>query len=220
VPRRASKPSRESLLDTATEVFMEVGLSGARVDDIAHRARANKAMIYYHFGSKQGLYRAVLLRLFGALLEEVKRLRDREPDPAARLRALYSRVAALFEERPALPQIMLREVLSGGRGMDAEAAKTLASILGFVREAVEQGVARGAMRPVHPLLVHLSMLAPLLVYAAGRHFRERIVSMAAPEWRAPSQQELLAHLQDLLERDLQPEPRDGEARGGRSERER
>ncbi|HJS56985.1 MAG TPA: helix-turn-helix domain-containing protein, partial [Vicinamibacteria bacterium] len=54
----------ESLLEAATQVFMETGFAGARVDQIARQAQVNKAMIYYHFRSKRGLYQAVLGRLF------------------------------------------------------------------------------------------------------------------------------------------------------------
>ena len=61
---------------------MEVGFSGARVEEIARRAQANKAMIYYHFGSKLGLYKAVLFRLFEGVLDEIKRLETVVDAPA------------------------------------------------------------------------------------------------------------------------------------------
>ena len=47
-----ARDTRGNLIESATEVFVEKGFSGARVDEIARRAKANKAMIYYHFGSK------------------------------------------------------------------------------------------------------------------------------------------------------------------------
>ena len=52
--------TRAELLEVATQVFSEQGYSGARVDVIAERTRTTKRMIYYYFGSKQGLYLAVL----------------------------------------------------------------------------------------------------------------------------------------------------------------
>ncbi len=103
-----------ALLDAATEVFSAHGFAGARVDSIARLAKVNKAMIYYHFGSKRGLYQAVLLRLFEGVLGEIERVVRDEPDPRRRLILFYAGVARIFSERPALPRIMLREVLSGG----------------------------------------------------------------------------------------------------------
>ncbi len=200
-----SGTSRESILSSATEVFMEVGFSGARVEEIARRAKANKAMIYYHFGSKQGLYRAVLLRLFGSVVEEIERLKASEAPPREKLRSLYVRIAARFAERQALPHIMLREILAGGKSMDEEVARTLFVIIGFVTETLQEGVRAGEFRPVHPFLLHLSILGPLLVHSAGSSFRERIVPKAAPGMRVPTSEDMLAHLLEGLDRSLAPE---------------
>jgi len=205
VSPEAALSSREAILDSATEVFMESGFSGARVDEIARRARANKAMIYYHFGSKQDLYRAVLLGLFGDVLAEIDRLRATEAPPGEKLRALYTRVAAHFEAKPALPHIMLREILAGGRSIDAEAARTLFVILSFVAETVGEGVRTGEFREVNPLLLHLSVLAPLMVYHAGDSFRARVLPRERPGIASPSNEDMLRHLLGTLERSLAPE---------------
>jgi AcrR family transcriptional regulator len=204
--RRTPLPSQDSLLNAATRVFMESGYAGARVDDIARRAKANKAMIYYHFGSKKGLYRAVLQRLFSATVEKIERLSAEEHDPLQRLRALYTLMARLFAEQPALPHIMMREVLSGGRGMDREAARALAAIIASVRSALEQGTASGAFRPLDPLLVHIGMLGPLVLYFASQPFRERLLPLTDLGLRQPAPEAVVAHLCDLLERGLSPHP--------------
>src|SRR5262245_64349844 len=60
-----AEASRADILAAATREFSEKGLSGARVDSIADRTKINKRMIYYYFGSKEGLYRAVLERSYG-----------------------------------------------------------------------------------------------------------------------------------------------------------
>src|SRR3954464_3838525 len=112
-----SQPTRESLLEAATRIFQADGFAGARVDEIARQAGANKALIYYHFRSKEGLYEAVLAQLFAPALLEIDHLQASEPDPRRRLHALYSGFARRFVETPALPHIMLREVLSGGRAL-------------------------------------------------------------------------------------------------------
>jgi TetR/AcrR family transcriptional regulator len=57
---RDADATRAALLSAATEVFADVGYAGARVDEIAERARVNKRMIYEYFGDKHGLYREVL----------------------------------------------------------------------------------------------------------------------------------------------------------------
>ena len=183
---------------------MEVGFSGARVDEIARRAVANKAMIYYHFGSKQRLYRAVLLRLFGDVIVEIERLRESDAPPREKLRALYSRIAAHFAEKRALPHIMLREILAGGKSMDAEVSRTLFVIVTFVTETVEAGLRSGTFRKVNPLLLHMSILAPMMVHLAGTSFRQRLITKEMPGVPIPTNEDMLAHLLEGLDRSLAP----------------
>lgn len=196
----------QSLLNAATEVFATHGFAGARVDNIARLAKVNKAMIYYHFGSKRGLYQAVLLRLFKGVLEEIERVVRNEADPRRRLILFYAGVARIFSERPALPRIMLREVLSGGAAFDAETAKTLAGILAFVARAIEDGVKQRVIRPAHPLIVHFSALAPLLLFFASQPFRAKVLPNAAPGVPMPTPEQMLEHLALMIERGLEPVP--------------
>jgi len=51
------------ILAAATEEFAQFGIAGARVDRIALNAKSNKQLIYRYFGTKQGLYEAVVDRL-------------------------------------------------------------------------------------------------------------------------------------------------------------
>jgi TetR/AcrR family transcriptional regulator len=196
--------SREPILESATQVFMEYGFSGARVDEIARRADANKAMIYYHFGSKQALYKAVLLRLFGDVLDEIQRLKSTDDPADQKLRALYTLVVHHFEKKKALPHVILREILAGGTGMDAEASRTLGTILGFVSQTLQDGVSKGLFRPVHPLLFHLTMLAPLMVHFAGASFRERLLPREMPGLALPTNDDMLNHLLSVLAGVLAP----------------
>jgi len=198
--------SRQKLLTAAIPVFAQAGFSGARVDEIARRARVNKAMIYYHFRTKRGLYQAVLLHLFSGVRSEMERIAREEPDPRRRLVAFYGRLARIFEAQPALPHIMLREVLAGGQHLYGEAAGFLGGLLDFIREALVTGAARGLMRPANPLLVHLTMVGPIALYFAGAPVRGRLLPSAAPRVEPPTLDDLLAHLETLIARGLQPDP--------------
>jgi TetR/AcrR family transcriptional regulator len=59
---RDPQKTRERILSAALVEFSAKGLSGARVDNIARRARINKRMLYHYFGNKQALFREVLNR--------------------------------------------------------------------------------------------------------------------------------------------------------------
>src|SRR5437879_6360794 len=62
--RKDKEGSRSRILEGAAEEFATSGFSGARIDRISRRTKLNVRMIYYYFGSKKGLYRAVLENIY------------------------------------------------------------------------------------------------------------------------------------------------------------
>ena len=76
---RDPEATKARILAAAVREFSAKGISGARVDAIAARAKVNKRMLYYYFESKEGLFREILRR---RLLEGSARLRaSRVSDP-------------------------------------------------------------------------------------------------------------------------------------------
>lgn len=194
---RRRDATRESLLEAATGAFADKGFDGARVDAIARRARVNKAMIYYHFGTKQGLYEAVLLALLAEVRRRLDQVAARHSDPRERLLALYGAMAAAFAERPALPRVMLREILAGGRHMERRPALALGGVFELVRSTLEEGARAGVLRRADPIMVHLSAVGTLLLFAVSQPFRERLKSVKAIV-AEPKRQAVVEHLERLL----------------------
>src|SRR5215204_2458481 len=106
---RPARVSPDRILAAAALEFSERGYAGARVDRIARRARVNKAMLYYHFGSKQGLYRTILRQTFGAIASELDTIVSSEGPPARKLDAAVAAMAAFIDAHAFFPSIMLRE---------------------------------------------------------------------------------------------------------------
>ena len=101
-PSRRNDPerTRQDILAVATKEFADHGLTGARVDAIAARTRTTKRAIYYYFGSKEGLYVAVLEKAYGDIrrVEADMHLEDLEPEAA--IRKLIDFTINYHEENP------------------------------------------------------------------------------------------------------------------------
>ena len=85
------------IIEVATHEFSEKGLAGARIDEIAEAMRTSKRMIYYYFGSKEGLYLAVLEEAYRRIrsIEAELHLEDLAPEEALRkLVGLHLRLPA------------------------------------------------------------------------------------------------------------------------------
>ncbi len=95
--------TRKDILAVARSEFVEHGLSGARVDAIAEGTRTTKRMIYYYFGSKEGLYSAVLEDAYSDIRAIEASLALDDLDPESALRAL---VEAMFDYEDAHPDFV------------------------------------------------------------------------------------------------------------------
>jgi TetR/AcrR family transcriptional regulator len=83
VAARNPERTRARILSAARREFAAKGIAGARVDAIARRAGVNKRMLYHYFGSKDGLFVAVLQR---TLDERIAHVTGESKDTAGRLR--------------------------------------------------------------------------------------------------------------------------------------
>ncbi|MGB2769567.1 MAG: helix-turn-helix domain-containing protein [Candidatus Zixiibacteriota bacterium] len=78
----------EKILHTARIEFARHGLAGARVDRIASLAGVNKAMIYYHFRSKENLHRVVIDQELGKVKKLMEEALAQDTDPESSFRKL------------------------------------------------------------------------------------------------------------------------------------
>src|SRR6476661_5341639 len=73
-PRQSPIAKRQLILRVAREEFAARGFAGTRVETLARKARVNKALLYYYFGSKLGLYKHIIhddVDRFSARMREV-----------------------------------------------------------------------------------------------------------------------------------------------------
>lgn len=69
--RMTAAERRSQLIETAREVFLELGYQGARTSDIAQRAGINEALIYRHFASKDDLFEAAVLAPLHSFVDQL-----------------------------------------------------------------------------------------------------------------------------------------------------
>src|SRR5512133_1151963 len=120
MPRRTSRlpgavTSRDALLAAATDEFALKGFDGASVDTIAKRAGVNKAMIYYHFKSKERLYLEILGAVFTAVGERTGEIASSTAAAEEKIVAFVAALSATLDARPHLPAMMMREAAEGAR---------------------------------------------------------------------------------------------------------
>ena len=158
-PRRPdAERTRQAILAAAREEFAEHGLSGARVDAIAARTNTVKRMIYYYFGSKEGLYLAVLEAAYADIRRFEGELNlDRYP-PVEAIRRLVAFTFDYDEAHPDFIRLVAAENTLNARHI-ARSTTIQAlnrSVITTLREVLDRGKRDGVFRAdVDPVDVHL-----------------------------------------------------------------
>ena len=174
---RPRADTRGRLLAAAAAEFAARGFDGAKVDRIAHRARVNKAMLYYHFRSKADLYREILRATFAGVGAAVAEVHARGGSPERQIHGLVDAVVREAATRPHFPAIWLREMAEGGRHLDNETMAGVQQVLQSLGRILAEGRRAGRFGPAHPFVTHLCIVAPILFFAASGPLRERVARL-------------------------------------------
>lgn len=164
--------TKADIVAVAMDEFAENGLTGARVDAIAERTRTSKRMIYYYFGSKDGLYRAVLEQAYNGIRTRESQTHLKELAPLEALRRLVEITFEYDESHPSFIRLIAVENIHY-----AEHLKKLSSIRGInvsaiatVEEILERGRAAGIFRSdISAFDVHLLISSFCFFRVSNRH---------------------------------------------------
>jgi AcrR family transcriptional regulator len=169
---RDADRTRAEILAVATAVFADQGYSGARVDEIAARTRTTKRMLYYYFGSKEGLYLAVLERAYAGIRELEQQVDIEHLAPTEAMRQLAEITFDHHEAHPdfirlvGIENIHRAEHLARSAVLDRLASPALEVLTGIL----ERGRAAGEFREdVDALDVHMVISAFCVFRIANRH---------------------------------------------------
>ena len=113
VPRstRDSEATQTEILDAAVEEFARHGLANAHIEAIASNTGVTKAMIYYYFSNKEGLYEAVLERGFNQYFRPLQELALDDLPPFTALEKFLRCLLSTLIKNPDWPLIMCYEAL-------------------------------------------------------------------------------------------------------------
>jgi AcrR family transcriptional regulator len=184
--RMTGSERREQLIAVAREVFAEKGFAAASIEEVAHRAKVSKPVVYEHFGGKEGLYAVVVDREMRGLLDRiVSALSEADTShPRELLRRAADAFLSYIEEHAGGFRVLVRDSPpSGGSGMFSS---LLGDIAGQVEHVLSQEFDRRGVD---------SSLAPL--------YSQALVGMVAltGQWwldaRAPDRDAVAGHLVNL-----------------------
>ena len=180
---RTNDPARTmaEILQVATHEFADKGLTGARIDEIAAATRTSKRMIYYYFGSKDGLYLAVLEEAYRRMRAIESDLHLDDLPPMEALQKLVEFTYDHHRDNEDFIRLVMNENIQRGDYLrQSQSIQQLNSnAIQSVRAVYDRGVAQGVFRAgLDPVDIHSAISAFTFFNVSNRHtfgviFQER-----------------------------------------------
>lgn len=147
--RSRSDATRLRILEAALQAFSAHGYDGAMTRDIAEAAGIQQPLINYHFGSKEGLWRATVAHLFDELRASLRRDLGQVAslDAPEALAAVLRHLVEFTAARPQLSRLMLKETAAGSERLEwivtHHLRPSFEAALAMIRAAQQRGVLTG-----------------------------------------------------------------------------
>ena len=187
--------TKDLIFAAAATDFSTHGFDGVSVDAIAHEAGVNKAMIYYHFDGKLGLYREVVRDMLRAVAGAATEIAASSDVPEAKVERFIDTLAHLREMRPWFPPLMMREMAAGAPRLDADTLALMKSVFVAFASMLDAGVTARVFRKVHPVLAYMTILGPMMMNAVRERAAAEPGRAHLPMFAPVDRRELVAHMQ-------------------------
>lgn len=168
---RDAEATKTRILEAAKRAFAKNGLGGARVDEIAEKARANKRMIYHYFGSKEGLFQSVLENAYVDIRLAEQKLNLDHLEPQDALERLVRFTWSYYLKNPEFITLVNSENLHRAKHLKkSETVKVYSrKFVSMVAQILDRGVASGAFRPgIDPVQLNITIAAIGYYYLTNR----------------------------------------------------
>jgi AcrR family transcriptional regulator len=165
------------ILIAARQVFIEKGLAGARMQDIADRAEINKAMLHYYFESKEKLFEMIFQETAGKLFPHFEMVISSDLSLFDKIRSIVSSYIEMIIQNPYLPLFVMNEMNKNpeiGIKNFFEAQKPV--FFKKFADSIEQGIKEGVINPINPVHLIVNMFSmcafpfiakPMIVLMSG-----------------------------------------------------
>lgn len=197
---RDPEGTRTKILRAATREFSTSGLGGARVDRIAQRAGVNKRMLYYYFGDKDELFRAVLEDTYERIRRAEQALHLLDVAPVDGVMRLLEFTWRYYLDHPEFVTLLNSENLHRAKHLKRSRGirATNSPVISTLSELLRRGEAAGTIRSgIDPLQLYISIAALCYFFLSNNHtlstvFDRKLSGSAAHDERLSHMREVVA----------------------------
>jgi len=169
--KRDAEATKAKILRSAITLFSKNGFDATTVDDIAKESAFNKALIYYYFKNKAGLYETVMSSLFDAIYAEVVESKKYCISAQEELFAFIKTYADYAQTHPYFPALLLRELSDSGAHLPEMMFASMRRLFVLLSDILRRGEAEGVFKKSIPMVIHFMIIGTLNLLVTTKPLR-------------------------------------------------
>ncbi|SDK59297.1 DNA-binding transcriptional regulator, AcrR family [Catalinimonas alkaloidigena] len=169
--------TEERILEAAHEVFLQKGLDGARMQEIADRAGINKALLHYYFRSKDKLFQQIIGRAVKVMLPRLTQVMNDEVDLFEKIRRVVDTYITFLSLNSYLPIFIINEINRNPEHFAAHIVPVEKIALATLQRQIDEAVAQGQIVPITVPQLLMNIISLCVFPFLGRPLLQLLFSL-------------------------------------------
>ncbi|OQP43134.1 TetR family transcriptional regulator [Niastella yeongjuensis] len=157
--RKNDKSTEQKILEAAKQVFMEKGIDGARMQDIADKAGINKALLHYYFRSKEKLFEMIFMEEARKFMPKVTSIMMSELTLFEKIEKFVGEYIDTLLQNPLLPIFILNEINRNPKDAIKKIFGNQRPPIDKVDELITKLVKKGEIKPIKGIELMVNMVS-------------------------------------------------------------
>ena len=189
VNKKKDHTTEQQILDAAKKVFVQKGMSGARMQDIADEAGINKALLHYYFRNKEKLFEVIFMEAAEKLFPRINAIFEADQSLFEKIENFCDEYIAIVMENPYLPLFVLNEINQDPdyflkKVWTGKSKPNPVKLL----EQIEKEVRKGTIKRVNPMHLLMNLISMTIFPFVAKPMFQKNLGMSDATFRQAMEQ--------------------------------
>jgi AcrR family transcriptional regulator len=189
VKSKKDQTTEERILKAAKQVFVQKGMAGARMQDIANEAGINKAMLHYYFRNKEKLFEVIFMEAAGKLFPRINAIFSSDQPLFEKIESFCEEYITVIMDNPYLPLFVLNEINQDPEYFMKKVlpGKNRPQPEKFLQQ-IEREIKKGTIKRISPLQLLMNLLSMTIFPFVAKPMMEKNLGLDDLQFRSIMEQ--------------------------------
>ena len=171
IKKRDATQSKQLILENAKKLFAKQGFSASSMDELGKMCGLNKAMIFYYYKNKQGLFEAVMIDILSGIETAIEEKIKNYSKPIERLESFIKTYGEFACKHPYFPALLLKELSSSGAVLNEQLFSHMKSLYSKFSQILKDGEEKGCFKDIKPMVLYFMIIGTLNLMVTTKDLR-------------------------------------------------